>query len=79
MGKIFGAFAPLFSKMAKKMGIHILVGCSFPLLFSLPLSFIFIQETLGVGSVKHSFIEYGARELGKDVVNYYFEEEERDD
>lgn len=75
-GKIFGALAPVLSKISQKMGIHILVGCAVPVFFSLPLTFFFLEETLGVGSVKHGFIDYGARELGRDIANYYFEENE---
>lgn len=75
-GKMVGALAPFLSSYSQKMGLHILVGCCIPVVFSLPLTYICLEETLGVNSVKHSFMDYNARELGRDMADYYFDNEE---
>ena len=42
--KLMGALAPIFGALSTDMGFHLLFGCSFFVIFSLPVSFL-IKET----------------------------------
>ena len=44
-GKLIGVCAPFMCELSQRYGVHILVGCTVPVIISLPLSFM-IDETL---------------------------------